>query len=127
MADHRVSQMRKVQQEALELFMKKNRDYGDSFAKYGPVGVLVRLGDKVNRLSSVTRRGVTLVSTESVRDTLIDMQNYAAMAIMLLDETPEGKLANPTVNAIKQATPHRPTTNALRVASPRKHNQSPWH
>ena len=48
MADHRISQMRKVQQEALELFMKKNRDYGDSFARYGPVGVLVRLGDKVN-------------------------------------------------------------------------------
>jgi hypothetical protein len=127
MADHRISQMRKVQQEALELFMKKNRDYGDSFARYGPVGVLVRLGDKVNRLSSVTKRGVTLVSTESMRDTLIDMQNYAAMAIMLLDETPDGKLANPMVNAIKHATPHRPITNALRGASPRKHNQSPWH
>ena len=127
MADYRISQMRKVQQEALELFMKKNRDYGDSFARYGPVGVLVRLGDKVNRLSSVTKRGVTLVSTESMRDTLIDMQNYAAMAIMLLDETPDGKLANPTVNAIKQATPHRPTTNPLRGASPRKHSQSPWH
>ena len=127
MADHRISQLRKVQQEALELFMKKNRDYGDAFAQFGPVGVLVRLGDKVNRLSSVTKRGITLVSMESVRDTLIDMHNYAAMAIMLLDETPEGKLANPAVNAIKQATPHRPTTNALRVASPRKHNQSPWH
>jgi len=82
----RVQQMQKVQAEGLELFKKKNADYGDSFANYGPVGVIVRLGDKINRLSSVTQNGVKLVNTESTRDTLIDLHNYAAMAIMLLDE-----------------------------------------
>ena len=30
---------------------------------------------------------ITLVDDESIRDTLIDLHNYAAMAIMLLDET----------------------------------------
>jgi hypothetical protein len=33
----RVEQMKKIQAEALELFTKKNADYGDAFAKYGQV------------------------------------------------------------------------------------------
>jgi len=82
----RVNQMSAVQSEALELFRKKNADYGDAFATYGPIGVIVRMGDKVNRLVSINQNGVTLVDSESVRDTLIDLHNYAAMAVMLLDE-----------------------------------------
>ena len=82
----RVEQMQKVHQEALELFKKKNADYGDSFANFGPVGVIVRMGDKINRLSSVTKNGVHFVNNESIRDTLIDLHNYAAMAVMLIDE-----------------------------------------
>ncbi|MAR50779.1 MAG: hypothetical protein CML42_06610 [Rhodobacteraceae bacterium] len=82
----RVAQMKAVHDESLELFARKNKDYGDSFAKYGPVGVVVRLGDKIERLSSITRTGITMVNDESVRDTLIDLHNYAAMAVMLMDE-----------------------------------------
>ena len=82
----RVKQMQKVHQEALELFKKKNADYGDSFANFGPVGVIIRMGDKINRLSSVTKNGVHFVDNESIRDTLIDLHNYAAMAVMLIDE-----------------------------------------
>lgn len=83
---NRVEQMQKVHQEALELFKKKNADYGDSFANFGPVGVIVRMGDKINRLSSVTKNGVHFVDNESIRDTIIDLHNYAAMAVMLIDE-----------------------------------------
>lgn len=82
----RVKQMRAVQQEALELFRRKNADYGDAFADYGTVGVIVRIGDKIRRLSSITKTGVSLVNDESLRDTLIDLHNYAAMAVMLMDE-----------------------------------------
>ena len=82
----RVEQMSRVQSEALELFKKKNTDYGDAFATYGTVGVIVRLGDKIQRLTSVTKNGVNLADNESLRDTLIDLHNYSAMAIMLLDE-----------------------------------------
>ena len=82
----RVSQYKGVQNEAISLFKKKNQDYGDSFANFGPVGVIVRMGDKINRLSSITKSSVSLVKTESIRDTLIDLHNYAAMAIMLMDE-----------------------------------------
>jgi hypothetical protein len=76
-------QVDRVQEEAMALFKKKNADYGDSFATYGPVGVIVRMGDKINRIASVSNSGV---NTESLRDTLLDLHNYAAMAIMLLDE-----------------------------------------
>ena len=86
---NRVEQMKAVQDEGLELFKRKNADYGDAFANYGVVGVLVRMGDKIARLQSITTKCVNLVNTESLRDTLIDLHNYSAMAIMLLDEDKE--------------------------------------
>jgi hypothetical protein len=82
----RISQIITVQNEGLELFTRKNADYGDAFANYGSVGVIVRVGDKIQRLVSVTNKGVNLINTESLRDTLIDLHNYAAMAIILIDE-----------------------------------------
>ena len=82
----RPNQLAKVQHEALELFKKKNKDYGDSFATYGPIGVIVRIGDKISRLNSITKNGINMVNDESLRDTLIDLHNYSAMAVMLMDE-----------------------------------------
>ena len=81
--------MKKIQNEALELFTKKNADYGDAFAKYGVIGVLMRIEDKLQRSMSITKNGVNLVNLvndEGIRDTLIDLHNYSAMALMLLDE-----------------------------------------
>jgi hypothetical protein len=85
-APDRIKQLDIVQLEARQLFEKKNKDYGDAFATYGPVGVLVRIGDKIQRLQSIHKRGITLIEDEKMRDTLIDLHNYAAMAIMLIDE-----------------------------------------
>jgi hypothetical protein len=82
----RIKQMTTIQKEALSIFTKKNHDYGDSFATYGPTGVIVRIGDKIQRLQSITRKGITMVNDESIRDTLMDLHNYCAMAIMLMDE-----------------------------------------
>ena len=82
----RVSQMQSIQNEGLELFKRKNQDYGDAFAKYGVVGVLVRMGDKIARAQSISTTSISLVDNDSLRDTLIDLHNYSAMAIMLLDE-----------------------------------------
>ena len=99
----RVSQMKKVQEESLELFRKKNADYGDAFANYGVIGILVRMGDKINRLQSISSKKVSLINTESLRDTLIDLHNYAAMGIMLLDEDknkiPRQTLPSPVLNS----------------------------
>lgn len=82
----RTTQMRNVQYEGLKLFERKNRDYGDAFARYGAIGVLMRMGDKISRLQSITKNCIVLVDDEQVRDTLIDLHNYSAMAVMLLDE-----------------------------------------
>jgi hypothetical protein len=83
---NRVEQMQSIQNKALELFRIKNADYGDAFAEYGTVGVLVRIGDKIKRALSITNNGVNLVESESLADTLLDLHNYAAMALMLIEE-----------------------------------------
>ena len=75
-----------VQQEGLELFKRKNADYGDAFAQYGVIGVLMRIEDKIKRSMNISKNGIQLVNDESIRDTLIDLHNYAAMGIMLIDE-----------------------------------------
>ena len=81
----RVSQLKRIQEEALELFTRKNADYGDAFATFGLIGVLVRIEDKIKRALNIQKNQVTLVD-ESLRDTMLDLHNYAAMALMLQDE-----------------------------------------
>lgn len=81
---NRVEQLSNIQKEALILFTKKNADYGDAFAKYGIIGVLMRIEDKIQRALSITKNGVNLVNDEGIKDTLLDLHNYAAMALMLL-------------------------------------------
>jgi hypothetical protein len=88
----RVEQMKEVQLNALELFKKKNIDYGDAFAKFGVIGVLMRIEDKIQRSLSITKNGVNLINDEGICDTLIDLHNYAAMALILLNENKENSL-----------------------------------
>lgn len=83
---NRVEQMIKIQNDGLELFKRKNSDYGDAFAKFGVIGVLMRIEDKIQRCLSISNTNVTLVNDESLKDTLIDLHNYSAMALMLLEE-----------------------------------------
>jgi hypothetical protein len=65
----RINQMKKIQEEALELFTKKN-------AEYGKIGILMRIGDKLKRYISITNNGVNLINDEGLKDTLIDLHNY---------------------------------------------------
>jgi hypothetical protein len=83
MSEDRVEQLKKIQSDALELFKKKNADYGDAFAKFGLIGVLMRIEDKIQRSLSISKSNITLVDNEGLRDTLIDLHNYAAMALMV--------------------------------------------
>ena len=70
----------------IEVRYRKNQDYGDAFAKYGTLGVLVRISDKLQRFQSITKTQITLVEDEKLEDTLLDLHNYSAMALMLLKE-----------------------------------------
>jgi hypothetical protein len=46
----------------------------------------MRIEDKIQRALSITKNGINLVDDESLRDTMIDLHNYSAMTMMLLDE-----------------------------------------
>jgi hypothetical protein len=86
MSIDKIKQMETVHNEALEIFKKKNISYEDAFADYGTVGVIVRIGDKIQRLVSVSNKAISLINTKTLRDTLLDLHNYAALAIILMDE-----------------------------------------
>lgn len=83
---NRVEKFKKIQNNGLELFRKKNADYGNAFEQYGTIGVLMRIQDKLQRYITITNNSVQLVEDETLQDTLIDLHNYAAMAILLHNE-----------------------------------------
>lgn len=80
------NKFRKVQDSGFELFKRKNADYGNAFAEYGVVGVLVRMGDKIKRLQNISNKKISLVNDESLKDTLLDLHNYSAMALLLMED-----------------------------------------
>jgi hypothetical protein len=79
-----INKFREIQNEAFELFKKKNADYGNSFEEFGTIGILVRMNDKIKRAMNIDEKQLSLVNDESLRDTLIDLHNYTALAIILM-------------------------------------------
>lgn len=78
-----------VCRELNALYAKKNHDYGDSFHKsyieWGLPMAAIRLGDKYNRFCSLIKADAE-VKDETIRDTLIDLANYAIMTVMELEQ-----------------------------------------
>ena len=73
--------------ELHKLYVAKNADYGDSFAKVReeiPNAILVRLSDKLNRLKSLMTKDddERKVLDESIDDTLMDIANYALLELV---------------------------------------------
>ena len=67
------------------IYKAKNKDYGDSFSslrKEFPEAILIRLGDKYNRLKALMKNGKAKVKDESIEDTLLDLANYCLMEIV---------------------------------------------
>ena len=71
-----------------EIYRRKNADYGDSFGetfrKLGIISAVTRITDKVNRLQSLCVHAAQ-VHDESVKDTLLDLANYAIMSVIELE------------------------------------------
>ena len=80
---------KEITDEMNALYERKNHDYGNSFSEtYGKLGVVsaaTRMLDKMNRIVSLVTKDKQEVTDESLRDTLIDLANYAVMTIMELD------------------------------------------
>ena len=74
--------------EMVNLYCRKNHDYGDSFgesfAEFGLLSSVIRIGDKFRRLKTLARDEAK-VKDESIRDTLMDMACYCVMTLVELD------------------------------------------
>lgn len=72
-----------------QMYIAKNHDYGDSvhdtYMKYGITSFLVRLEDKLNRARTISSQS-QMVEDEKLKDTLLDMANYAILAVLELED-----------------------------------------
>ena len=71
-----------------EQLKQKNADYDnsvhDTYEKYGFISFLVRMEDNLNRVRSLSQKGETAVKDEKIEDTLLDLANYAILAVIEL-------------------------------------------
>lgn len=95
MPNDKVNQHMQICKELSDLYERKNHDYGDAFHRTfleeGFAMPRIRLTDKLERFKSLTKRpNDQKINDESVRDTLIDLANYAIMTVMELDASTSG-------------------------------------
>ena len=71
------------------LLIRKHHDYGPKNIAHSPGGPLnglrVRMWDKVARINNLLDSNVS-PSNESLRDSFLDLLNYSAIAMMVLDK-----------------------------------------
>ena len=83
-----IADMWEVLDSAGNLLIKKHKDYGPtniSLSPGGPLnGLRVRMHDKTARINHLIDNGAT-PENESLRDSFIDLLNYSAIALMVLD------------------------------------------
>ena len=83
-----IDTVRELLDEAGNLLLRKQMDYGPtniSKAPGGPInGLRVRMHDKIARINNLIDKGVD-PQNESLRDSFIDLLNYSAIAIMVLE------------------------------------------
>ncbi len=75
-------------QHAKSVLLQKQKDYGPlniALAPGGPInGLRVRMHDKLARINHLVDSGAT-PENESLRDSFLDLANYAVIAMMVLD------------------------------------------
>jgi hypothetical protein len=85
-----VANVWRILDTAGNLLIRKHKDYGPKNISHSPGGALnglrVRMHDKVARISHLVDSEVA-PSNESLRDSFLDLLNYSAIAMMVLDKT----------------------------------------
>lgn len=90
--DTPTDQHTKICKELNEIYQSKNADYGDAFSdtynKLGVISAVTRISDKTNRLITLATKTdeERLVKEETIKDTLMDLANYAIMTLVELDK-----------------------------------------
>jgi len=78
----------RIMDQAGNLLVRKHHDYGPKNIAHSPGGPLnglrVRMWDKIARINNLLDSGVK-PSNESLRDSYLDLLNYSAIAMMVLD------------------------------------------
>lgn len=79
-----------------DILIRKQRDYGsNNIMKFGVMGIILRLYDKVARLNNLLDKSFGNISAaisgnsvkgESIIDTLVDIIGYCTIALMLMDK-----------------------------------------
>ena len=81
--------MKNLTNEILKIYREKNADYGDSFSKsykeFVIIAPVVRMSDKMERIKQLSKAEDIKVKDESLRDTAIDLANYALMLVIEMD------------------------------------------
>ena len=87
--DYKIDRFVEISKENIELYIRKNKDYGDSFGQtykeFGNTMAAIRLQDKLQRFKQLTKADAE-VKDESIIDTLRDLSNYAIMTLIELGE-----------------------------------------
>lgn len=87
--DTRAERLEELMKQSLDLYKKKNADYGNSFAEvYRELGFesgLVQILHKVNRIKGIYNKGKAEVENESLKDSLVDLANYALMTVVEME------------------------------------------
>lgn len=77
-----------IYDEAWNILVQKQMDYGPNNIAYAPGGplngLLVRMHDKINRLNHLIYEVQDTPKNESIEDSFIDLLNYSAIALMVL-------------------------------------------
>lgn len=83
-----VADVWRIMDTAGNLLIRKHHDYGPRNIAHSPGGPLnglrVRMWDKIARINNLLDSGVK-PSNESLRDSYLDLLNYCAIAMMVLD------------------------------------------
>lgn len=80
---------KKVCEDMQQIYIAKNKDYGDSFsklyAKYGMIYPIIHMQEKLNRIEALQEKNND-VKGETYIDSLKDLANYAILTLIEIDK-----------------------------------------
>jgi hypothetical protein len=84
----RVEKIKNIDQKCLELFERKNKEYGNTIVETGVLGASVELIGGVARLKQLVLRNPTHGADKDAEliNVLMDLHNYSNIALMMLQE-----------------------------------------